>query len=154
MANANKPTIAEVQASANARKAALALLGIKEEELDSVYEDQEKTAFEAKKGQLEQCQELTALVEKVRSFGAPIRITIEHGGDAEVVPTKRLTFPKSGTSTKSNGSRGLSCKVNDVIYATMAAACNTHGLDHVAKNGRVVLEKALKDGKIKSFVLV
>lgn len=154
MANANKPTITEVQAKANARKAALALLGIQEEELDSVYEGQEKAAFEAKKGQLEKCQELTALVEKVKSFGAPIRITIEHGGNAEVEPTKRITFPKSGTNTKSNGSKGLSCKVNDVVYATMAAACDAHGLDHVAKNGRVVLEKAEKDGKIKSFVLV
>ena len=140
----------EVKANADAREAAMKLLGISQDALAVGIESDAKKAFETKKSQIEVCDELQNITNKIKQFGAPIRITIESNGDKGVTPTQKISFPKSVTS-RGDGARGNKCVVDNVEYESYAAACDRYGLSHEGISGKVVLNRALDHGKIKSF---
>lgn len=140
------------------RKAAKAL-GFSDEEIDIIVEKREVKAFESAKSVLENCKELKDLKAKAKDFGHAVRIVVEITKNAEgklaTDPTIRVTYPtKSTTTTNGNGGRSKACKVNGKEYASFADACKAHDFPCEAISGKVVLDRALKAGKIKSFEII
>lgn len=155
MSNKDKQANAEAEAQAQeARSAAMALLGLTEKGLATGKDSDAHDAFESKKGIIEKCDEIAKLSTKVKAFGAPIRITIESGGDVTVEPTRKVSFPKSVTNRGDGAARGTQCMVDGVKYDTMSAACDHFNLSHEGISARVVLERAKRKGTITAFELV
>lgn len=147
MANEDKKTV-------EAREAAMKLLGISEKGLATGKTADAHDAFESKKGVIEGCDEIGKLSDIVKTFGSPIRITIESNGDKTVEPTRKVSFPKSVGGGADGIARGTKCKVDGVEYDTMSAACDKFALSHEGISAKVVLNRAKRNGTIKSFELV
>lgn len=133
---------------------AMRLLGITEKGLANGRESDARDAFESKKGVIEACDEIGKLSDQVKAFGSPIRITIESNGDKTVEPTRKVSFPKSVGGGADGAARGTKCMVDGTKYETMSTACDHFKLSHEGISAKVVLERAKRNGTIKSFELV
>jgi len=137
-----------------------AALGFSIEEIDLIEEKREAKAFEGAKSGLENSDELKALKATVKGFGHAVRIVVEVTKNTEGKlqnPTTRVTYPskaKSATSNdNSNGGRSKPCTVDGVEYQSCQEACDKFEFPTKDDSAKRVLDRMLKQGKIKAFEL-
>lgn len=131
-------------------------LGFSDEEIALIIEKREEQAFESAKARLENSKELKALKAKVKSFGYPVRIVVERiaknaDGNLATDPTLRVTYPAKSSGNSNSAGRAKTCRVDGKEYESFAAACKAHNLPCEKISGKIVLERALRAGTIKSF---
>ena len=152
------PEVEVNQEAMAARRAAMELLGINEDDIAAAEEKKTAKRLEESKSKLEVSANIAGLRKEIERFGSPVRVVVEGSGIADQTATLRITFPKSGSKTANmgtgNGSRGKACRVNGVEYPTCQAACTEHGLDTAGNSAKRVLDAAKNHGKIESFELV